>query len=77
MVGARGFELEPVCGREGGAAEREPAGEILNEEKDPEGVTAQESGVLKWSGREDLNPTPSAPGQVGAVYCACATSNCS
>ena len=31
MVGTGRFELEPICGRERGRAERESAGEILSE----------------------------------------------
>ena len=57
MVGAIGFELEALSGRErvrvpgphlrDGVEEREPAAEILSEAKDRQ----QEV----WSGRSDLN----------------------
>ncbi|MGH9603757.1 MAG: hypothetical protein ACRD24_15360 [Terriglobales bacterium] len=36
IVGAQWGDVEPLCGRERGAAEREPAGEILSEAKEPE-----------------------------------------
>jgi hypothetical protein len=34
-IDANIIEVEPFCGRERGAAEREPAGEILSAAKDP------------------------------------------
>jgi len=40
MVGTGRFELEPICGRERGEAERESAGEILSEA--PSGAKSKE-----------------------------------
>jgi hypothetical protein len=47
LVGTGRFELEPICGRERGKAERESAGEILSEA--PSGAESK-----------DLTPAPLA-----------------
>jgi len=54
MVGTGRFELEPICGRERGKAERESAGEILSAA--PHGAESK-----------DLTPAPLAKLLFGAL----------